>query len=198
MPMEVPIIPAMSSTGTGKERDETYVLNLCDRLLRRVGRRQHRFDFLCGDTGTKLPCDAFYPTLNLVIEYRERQHFEPVAFFDKRSTVSGCSRGEQRKRYDRRRRVVLRRHGIRLVELTCTDFECDGRRRLRRLTKLDRAVLRAKLADFLQRRPRVSPWHRCASYIPAESAKIARNDSNCGSAACRSDRQASARSAVAA
>jgi len=41
----------------------------------------------------QLPVDAYYPTLRLAVEYRERQHSEPVPFMDRRQTVSGCSRG---------------------------------------------------------------------------------------------------------
>jgi hypothetical protein len=54
-------------------RDETYVLDICDRVLGVSGIRQHRFAFLQDDTGTPLPVDAYYPELSLVIEYRERQ-----------------------------------------------------------------------------------------------------------------------------
>ena len=92
-------------------KDEAYVLALCDQVLGAVGLRQHRFDFLRGDPGEQgrcamLPCDAYYPDHRLVIEYRERQHSEPVAIMDRRMTVSGCTRGEQRMRYDERRRTV--------------------------------------------------------------------------------------------
>lgn len=48
--------------------DEAYILDICDTLLKQKGLRQHRFDFLRGDSGVKLPVDAYYPTLNLVIE----------------------------------------------------------------------------------------------------------------------------------
>lgn len=68
-----------------KESDEWYVVNLCDEALRKKAERGHRFPFLLGDPGSrgpaKLPVDAFYPDLNLVIEYRERQHFEAVRHF---------------------------------------------------------------------------------------------------------------------
>ena len=130
-------------------RDEGYVLDLCDRVLGRVARRQHRFDFLTGDTGRRLPVDAFYPDLKLVIEYRERQHIEDVPFWDGRRTASGMSRGQQRARYDRRRREVLPRHGIELVELTCTEFECARNKRLRRIPAADEAVVTSRLAKWL-------------------------------------------------
>lgn len=37
---------------------------------------------------TRLPVDAYYETLNLVVEYRERQHTESVPIMDRRSTIS--------------------------------------------------------------------------------------------------------------
>jgi hypothetical protein len=82
-----------------KDSDEHYVLDLCDEVFGVKGLRQHRFDFLLGDSGTKLPVDCFYPELNLVIEYKEQQHTKPNKHFDKpdKMTVSGLHRGEQRK-----------------------------------------------------------------------------------------------------
>ena len=108
--------------------------------------RQHRLPFLLGDPGRngvcrRLPVDAFYELLALAVEYRERQHSEPVAFMDRRQTVSGCTRGEQRRRYDERRRLVLPLHGIRLVELDYSMFAHDGRKRLRRDRAADEAVI---------------------------------------------------------
>ena len=94
--------------------DEEYIVNLCDRVLERKAIRQHTFEFLRGDPGKRspkgrrLPVDAYYKEINVVIEYRERQHTETVKIFDSRSTCSGCSRGEQRKKYD-----ALRRGGAR-------------------------------------------------------------------------------------
>lgn len=58
--------------------DESYVIDLCDEVLKLKALRQHRFDFLTGDSGAKLPVDAYYPSLNLVVEFKERQHTEEV------------------------------------------------------------------------------------------------------------------------
>jgi hypothetical protein len=142
-----------------KSRDEDYVINICDRLLRLKAQRQSRFDLLRGDpgrngsVGRRLPVDAYYPELNLVIEYRERQHSEPVTFFDKpeRLTCSGCTRGEQRKRYDQLRRDVLKQHGIRLLELDYSQLSCNRQGRLRRDEAVDEAVIRHQLSEYLQR-----------------------------------------------
>ena len=130
-------------------RDEAYILDLCDELLGCRAERQHRFSFLRGDSGRCLPVDAFYPALGLVIEYRERQHSEAVVFFDRRLTVSGISRGEQRARYDQLRRDVLREQGVRLIELNVTEFLHTGRKRLRRTRTEDVNVLRQRLAAFI-------------------------------------------------
>lgn len=131
--------------------DETYILNLCDEVLRRAADRQHRFDFLCGDTGRRLPVDAYYSDLRLVIEYRERQHSEAVPLFDRRMTVSGVSRGEQRALYDQRRRDVLPQHGMTLIELDVSEFKTAGRRRLARNRNSDVTVVKKRLSRFVRR-----------------------------------------------
>jgi len=134
---------------TPGSRDEAYVLDLCDQLLGHAAFRQHRFDFLRGDRGHRLPVDAYYPSLNLVIEYREIQHTQPVAIMDRRMTVSGVARGEQRRLYDERRRIVLAEQGLQLIELDYSLFEVDGRQRIRRDAAAAVAVLRRALAHHL-------------------------------------------------
>jgi hypothetical protein len=57
-----------SKTNSRKDSDEHYVLDLCDDVLKMKGLRQHRFDFLFGDSSTKLPVDICYSNLNLVTE----------------------------------------------------------------------------------------------------------------------------------
>ena len=53
-------------TKKGKDRDEDYVIDLCDEVLKEKALRQHCFDFLRGDSrkggkpGRKLPVDAYY------------------------------------------------------------------------------------------------------------------------------------------
>lgn len=129
-------------------RDEHYVLALCDAVLGRKSLRRHRFPFLLGDSGRPLPVDAFYPDLKLVIEYRERQHSEPVALFDRRETVSGVPRGQQRAIYDQRRREVLPKNGIRVIELSYSDFAHGSNKRLKRNEQEDISVIRSKLRDY--------------------------------------------------
>lgn len=130
--------------------DEKYVINLCDAILRDQASRQHRFDFLVGDSGRQLPVDAFYRNLALVIEFHERQHKEAVKLFDKRPTVSGVPRGEQRKIYDQRRRDLLPRHGIALVEFTVYDFPHDSRRRLLRRPNEDKRIIFERLRHYIK------------------------------------------------
>lgn len=132
-----------------RPKDESYVIDLCDDVLRAKALRGHRFDFLRGDPDKRgvrhrLPVDAYYPDLGLVVEYYERQHSESIPHMDRRMTVSGVTRGEQRKLYDQRRHDVLPQHGIRVVVLSYADFEHDGRKRLRR-TGSDREVIAEKL-----------------------------------------------------
>lgn len=133
-------------------RDEDYIIDLCDHLLGHTASRQHRFGFLLGDSGCKLPVDAYYQELKLVVEYHERQHTESVPLWDKKPTASGITRGEQRTRYVQRRREVLPAYGIDLVELCYLDFKCDRKKRLLRQTSADESVIREKLARWLSPR----------------------------------------------
>lgn len=119
--------------------EEFYVLDLCDRVLAETGLRQHRFSWLLGDPGVtgrcvRLPVDSYWPNANMVVEYRERQHDQPVAHFDSpdRLTVSGVHRGLQRALYDARREELIPAHGIRLIVLTPADLDATPRGRLRR------------------------------------------------------------------
>ena len=136
------------------ESDEAHGISLCDDVLGRTALRQHRFAFLRGDpaadgrSGRMLPVDAWYPDLELVVEYRERQHSEAVSFFDRHPTLSGVGRGEQRRLYDQRRRETLPLHGINLVEFDFFEFRCTSNRRLVRCDA-DRQVVLDKLARFL-------------------------------------------------
>lgn len=102
--------------------DEYYVIGLCNEALGMKAEQQYKFPFLLGDSGKALPVDAYYREINLVVEYYERQHTEQVKFFDRKMTVSGVSRGEQRRMYDERRRIELPKHGIKLVILQYNDF----------------------------------------------------------------------------
>ncbi|CPT03617.1 hypothetical protein [Mycobacteroides abscessus] len=119
------------------QSDEHYVLDLCDEILGTVGRRQERFDWLRGDPsptrprGSTLPVDGYWPELGLVVEFQEEQHTRPSPFFDRRQTVSGVGRGEQRRLYDERKRTVIPAHGLRLVVIEKAEFTLRSRRIVR-------------------------------------------------------------------
>jgi len=137
-------------------KDEDYVLDICDKVLEIKSSRQHKFDFLLGDKGKngkarKLPVDAYYEELKLVIEYREKQHIEKVNHFDKPNvlTVSGVSRGEQRKLYDERRRIVLPNNGIELVEISYSDFNYNSQKRILRNYEYDEIKIKEILKEFI-------------------------------------------------
>jgi hypothetical protein len=110
------------------ENDEFYVLDLCDEVLGKSALRQHRFEWLRGDFSAQrgarsyLPVDGYWPDLKLVVEFAERQHTEVVAIFDRRDTVSGVTRGEQRKIYDQRRVDLVPANGLRLVTIPASAF----------------------------------------------------------------------------
>lgn len=133
--------------------DEAYILNICDYVLQSTRSRQHRFDFLRGDSrtnrrGRNLPVDVYYEHLNLVIEYHERQHFEPVPFFDNRITCSGVTRGEQRRIYDQRRRTILPQFEIEIVEFAFSNFTCHANGRLVRNELDDETIIRNRLEQY--------------------------------------------------
>ena len=129
--------------------DESYVIDICDRLLGSAALRQHMFDWLVGDgpSPRRLPVDAYYRDFQLVVEVLERQHSEAIKHFDKpdRMTVSGVHRGEQRTLYDQRRRDLLPRHGLTLVEIRIDELAHDKKKKLLRIADQDEAVIREKL-----------------------------------------------------
>lgn len=128
--------------------DETYIIDLCDEVLKLKAIRQHRFDFLRGHTGAKLPVDAYYPSVPLVIEFHEKQHTEEVGFFNKRITATGINRGEQRKQYDDLRRSEIPKHNIQLIIFDYSDFACNTSKRLLRDKEEDIKVIMQKLKSF--------------------------------------------------
>lgn len=135
-----------------KHSDEAYVIDLCEQVLGFPAQRQHRFDWLLGDPGkngrrVRLPVDAYWPELGVVVEYRELQHERPVAHFDKpdRLTVSGVHRGLQRALYDARREELIPAHGLRLIIITPHHLDATSRGRLRRNPTHDLPAIRSLL-----------------------------------------------------
>jgi hypothetical protein len=81
------------------------------------------------------------------VEYHERQHKERVGFFDDKPTVSGVPRGEQRRRYDARRRELLPLNGITLIVLGVDEFAHDRAKRLLRISS-DKVIVSRRLQEF--------------------------------------------------
>ncbi len=150
--------PKLNKSGR-KGRDEHYVIDLCDEVLNLAASRQHTFDFLLGDLHkdgigrTKLPVDAFYETLNLVVEFMEKQHTESVTHFDKPDiiTVSGVSRGEQRKIYDHRRHELILKNNIDLVNISYSDFEYNRQKKIIRNRSLDLEIVKNILSKHIEK-----------------------------------------------
>lgn len=132
------------------ESDEHYVLDLCDEVLGATGLRQARFDWLRGDVSpssgrsARLPIDGYWPANELVVEFQEKQHTESVPIFDRRVTVSGIPRGEQRRLYDQRKAELIPAHGLRLVVIHKSEFEVR-RDRIVRDHDRDVAIVRRRL-----------------------------------------------------
>lgn len=138
--------------------DEYYLIGLCNELLGEKASHQHTFSFLLGDfhkdkkTRTRLPIDAYYPKLNVAIEFFEREDLIPTDDLDKAEemTVSRVSRKEQRKKYTERKREVLLEKEIGLVEMDYDEFECDNQNKLVRNKEADMKLLKEILKDFVK------------------------------------------------
>ena len=138
--------------GKRADSDEYYVLDLADKVLGVRGSRQHRFEWLRGDWSeakqghSYLPVDGYWETLDLVLEYAERQHTEAIKIFDQRDTVSGVPRGQQRRIYDQRRVDLVPANGLRLVVIPATAFALK-RKKIVREPQRDLEVMRRLLVN---------------------------------------------------
>jgi hypothetical protein len=137
--------------------DQNYIIDLCDEMLNIKASREHTFDFLRGDAspkfpqGKKLPVDAFYFSLNLVIEFEESHHSKSVKIFDKIDviTVSGVNRAAQRIKYVELRKMVLPKQNLNLLFFQFGEFELKGKR-LKRNREKDIEVVKKKLNPFIK------------------------------------------------
>jgi diadenosine tetraphosphate (Ap4A) HIT family hydrolase len=135
------------------ESDEKYLLDLVAEILAEPDYRwQHRFPTLVGDPGKdgrrrQLPVDGYFPRHRLIVEYWETQHSAPVAIMDQGTTISGVSRGHQRRLYDLRRRAWAEANGLRLVILDYRGFNTDERGRLQRQPARDREIIASALRE---------------------------------------------------
>ena len=134
------------------DSDEKYILDLVAQVLLEPDYRwQHRFATLLGDPGKDgkrrpLPVDGYFPRHRLIVEYWETQHSAPIPIMDDGMTVSGVSRGHQRRLYDQRRQSWANANNLRLVILDHRGFACDNQGRLKRDPARDRRII----ADALQ------------------------------------------------
>jgi diadenosine tetraphosphate (Ap4A) HIT family hydrolase len=129
------------------ESDEKYVLDLVAEVLAEPDYRwQHCFPTLLGDPGQDgrqrpLPVDGYFPRHRLIVEYWEQQHSAAVPIMDEGVTVSGVSRGHQRRLYDQRRHLWARAQGLRFVVLDYRGFVTDKRGKLLRDPVRDRQIV---------------------------------------------------------
>ncbi len=137
-------------------KDEKYVIDLCDQVLALKANRQKRFDFLLGDlhkdgkTQTMLPVDAFYLKLNLVVEFLEYYPAPSHNRKNEKQTVSGVSRDEQREIYNRRKAEILPEFGIDLIVIKFSDFKCDDQMKIVRNEEADLEIVRKALKRYLK------------------------------------------------
>jgi hypothetical protein len=135
------------------ESDEKYVLDLVADIMGENYEWQKRFDTLLGDPGktgrrVKLPVDAFFPAANLIVEYREKQHSQPVTIMDKRMTVSGVLRGEQRKIYDLRKEQWAKDNEIKFLIVSYFDLAHKKSGRLTRDSVHDEKAIMRLIEDI--------------------------------------------------
>ena len=131
---------------------QRYVTQLLVELLG-PGETEKRFDWCRGDSrdpagvGRTLPFDAVWESRKVIVEFDERQHDEPVDFFDKpqRMTVSGVHRGEQRRHYDERKVRLAQAQGYAVIRIPASALAWRGSR-LAKVRSADLLVLRELLA----------------------------------------------------
>jgi len=128
--------------------DEFYLVNLCDDLLEQKASRKHTFNTLVGDQHkrgkgrTKLPLDAYYEDLKLVIEFSVKNDIAEELDEKEQARIL------QIKRYKELKKKAIVKKDLRLIEINYTSFACDETNKLIRNTEQDKEVLRSLLKDF--------------------------------------------------
>lgn len=144
-----PITKKEQNLLTIQNSDEYYLVNLCDELLKQKASRKHTFHTLVGNLHkkgkgrTKLPLDAYYEDLKLVLE-----------FFDKNGTKDELDDKEQARKakikyYDQLKKKAILNKKLRLIEINYALFECNEVNKLVRNTENDMLVLKGVLKDFI-------------------------------------------------
>lgn len=133
-----------------KNSDENYLLDMADELLGQKASRKHTFDTLVGNLHkrgkgrTKLPLDAFYKDLKLVIEFFQKEkNFEDL---DEKEQA----RVTQIKYYDQLKKEAVLNKSFRYMKINYAQFECNENEKLVRNTENDTIVLKEILKDFLE------------------------------------------------
>lgn len=135
------------------DSDEIYVLNLISEIIGEKYIGQYNDNTLLGDPAKsgqkrKLPVDAYFKRANIIIEYREKQHYEPVNIMDMRMTISGVNRGEQRKIYDLRKEEWAKNNKKLFLEIPYFILEHKNNGKLKRDKSYDlerlKAIIKAK------------------------------------------------------
>lgn len=150
--------------------DEKYVLDLLREYLNENYEWQKRFDTLRGDTGKNgrrvtLPVDAYFPISNIIVEYKEKQHFQAVNIMDKRMTISGINRGEQRKIYDLRKKKWAADNNFKFLVIPYYCLKHDRNGRLLRDKDEDVVTIIGLVNDLIRERIKTYIENLC-SYIP--------------------------------
>ena len=140
-----------------QSRRAAYVLDLCDEILGTRGSREHTFSWLLGDPNAqgnraRLRVDSYWPDEHLIVEVHESQHHEPAPFFDRRQTLSGVGRAEQRRIYDARRAEQIPLHGLRLVVLRFADLSIGAKGQRKPDRAADLTTIRENLEPLARRR----------------------------------------------
>lgn len=133
-----------------KNSDEYYLVDLCDDLLGEQASRKHTFDALVGNLHkrgkgrTKLPVDAYYEHLKLVIEFYRTAL--PLEDLDEKEQA----RIAQIKYYDELKKKAVLKKELSLVAIDYAAFKTDEHHKLIRDTTSDKQVLAAALEGFVK------------------------------------------------
>ncbi len=146
----------LSKSKEKKQNDESYIIDLCNKVLEKDAYRKKKFDFLLGDfhkdgeSKTNLPVDAYYEELKLAIMYQPKwTDSENANPKETKKTVSGISRAEQRERYHNRKMLTLPKHGIDTINFSYSDFSCGDDNKIIRNEESDIQIIRKKLGKYL-------------------------------------------------
>ncbi|WP_299260226.1 hypothetical protein [uncultured Aquimarina sp.] len=129
--------------------DEYYLVNLCDELLKQKASRKHTFNTLVGNLHkkgkgrTKLPLDAYYEDLKLVLEFFRKNEITDELDEEEKA------RKAQIKYYNQLKKKAILTKKLRLIEINYASFECDAENKLVKNSESDRSVLKGILKDFI-------------------------------------------------